>query len=87
MASALIALMLEANPELTWRDVQHVIVRTSKAKGMRADDWTVNGAGFNVSHVFGFGLMDAAAMTHVAQTWIRVPEHKHCTTSLIGRTR
>ena len=27
MAAAIIALALEANPDLTWRDVQHIIVR------------------------------------------------------------
>ena len=30
MAAAIIALTLEANPDLTWRDVQHVMVRTSR---------------------------------------------------------
>ena len=29
MAAGIVALALEANPELTWRDVQHIIVRTS----------------------------------------------------------
>ena len=33
MASAIIALALEANPSLTWRDVQHLIVQTSRPLG------------------------------------------------------
>ena len=33
IASAIIALTLEANPDLTWRDVQHLIVRTARAVG------------------------------------------------------
>lgn len=31
MAAAIIALALEANPLLSWRDVQHIIVKTSRA--------------------------------------------------------
>ena len=82
MAAGVIALMLQANSNLTWRDVQHVIVRTSKANGLQADDWVVNGAGFNVSHVFGFGLLDAAAGTYVSRLWSEVPIQKKCITSL-----
>jgi len=78
MAAGVVALMLQANPNLTWRDVQHIIVRTANSQGLRAHDWVVNGAGFNVSHIFGFGLLDAASMTHVAKTWVEVPEQREC---------
>jgi len=33
LASGIIALTLEANPQLTWRDVQHIIVRTARPIG------------------------------------------------------
>ena len=33
MAAGIVALALEANPELSWRDVQHIIVRTSIPRG------------------------------------------------------
>jgi len=85
MASGLIALMLEANSELTWRDVQHIIVRTSNSRGLLANDWVLNGAGYNVSHVFGFGLMDAVSMTQVASSWTQVPAQKICTTAMVQR--
>lgn len=81
MAAAVIALMLEANKNLTWRDVQHIIVRTSNPRGLQADDWMTNGAGYQVSHVFGFGLMDALQLTHVSKTWKTVPEQKRCSDS------
>ena len=35
MAAAIIALTLEANPSLTWRDVQHIMIRTSRL------DWLI----------------------------------------------
>lgn len=34
------------SPLLTWRDVQHIIVQTSKAHHLIAPDWRVNGAGY-----------------------------------------
>ena len=59
IAAGIIALALEANPALTWRDVQHLIVRTSKTKNLKASDWKTNGVGRKFSHSYGFGLMDA----------------------------
>lgn len=84
MAAGVIALMLDANQNLTWRDVQHIIVQTSNPYGLQANDWVVNGAGYNVSHVFGFGLMDAARLTHVSKNWKTVPEQKQCPVSPIA---
>ena len=70
MAAGIVALALEANPELNWRDIQHITVRTSRPKGnLKAEDWSTNGVGRQFSHAFGFGLMDAGAMTRE----IRVP--------------
>jgi len=78
MAAGIIALVLEANPKLTWRDLQHITVRTAKKANLKANDWTRNGAGYNVSHAFGFGLMDAGAMVKLAKNWTTVPEQKVC---------
>ena len=73
MAAAIIALVLEANPSLTWRDVQHIIVRTSQPRNLRATDWQTNGMGRMVSHSYGYGLMDSAAMVRSAKVWTLVP--------------
>jgi len=62
MAAGMIALALEANRNLTWRDVQHLIVETAKPKYLNALDWKTNGVGRRVSHAFGFGMMDAAQL-------------------------
>merc|ERR1711983_57819 len=78
MAAGIIALVLEANPKLNWRDVQHIIVRNAKRANQRADDWITNGAGYNISHAFGFGLMDAGAMVRMAETWKTVPDQQKC---------
>ncbi|XP_068560404.1 proprotein convertase subtilisin/kexin type 5b isoform X2 [Cebidichthys violaceus] len=81
MAAAIVALALEANPLLTWRDVQHIIVKTSRAGHLSAPDWKTNAAGYNVSHLYGFGLMDAEAMVKEAERWKQVPIQHVCVES------
>ena len=73
MAAGIIALTLEANPSLTWRDVQHLVVKTSQPRNLRATDWLTNGLGRKVSHSYGYGLMDTAAMVKLAKNWTLVP--------------
>lgn len=34
------------SPFLTWRDIQHIIVRTSRAGHLNANDWKTNAAGY-----------------------------------------
>ncbi|CAL2027284.1 unnamed protein product [Caenorhabditis brenneri] len=78
LAAGIVALALEANPNLTWRDLQHIVIRTAKPINLRAGDWAQNGVGRNVSHSFGYGLMDAGAMVKLAKVWKRVDEQHRC---------
>ncbi|CAI8020344.1 Furin [Geodia barretti] len=74
MVSGIIALALEANPSLTWRDVQYLIVYTANPNLTNdTDNLTWNGAGRAVSRQYGFGVMDAEAMVTRARHWINVP--------------
>lgn len=78
LASAAIALCLEANPELTWRDVQHVIVESAEPVDTADADWTTNGAGIPINHNYGFGQLDAALMLEAAIGWTPVaPQIAH----------
>uniref|UniRef100_A0A8C6MKF6 Furin (paired basic amino acid cleaving enzyme) b n=1 Tax=Nothobranchius furzeri TaxID=105023 RepID=A0A8C6MKF6_NOTFU len=45
LAAGIIALALEANMNLTWRDMQHLVVRTSLPGHLIAGDWKTNGVG------------------------------------------
>ncbi|XP_029590984.1 endoprotease bli isoform X3 [Salmo trutta] len=45
IAAAILALVLETNPDLTWRDVQHLIAMTAKVPDPKEPGWSVNGAG------------------------------------------
>lgn len=72
LASGVIALMLDANPNLTWRDVQHLLVENGVKIDAANADWTINGAGYDVNHNYGFGSLDAAALCQAAATWQNV---------------
>ncbi|PRD33332.1 UNVERIFIED_CONTAM: Fur1 [Trichonephila clavipes] len=78
LAAGICALALDANPNLTWRDMQHIVVRTAKPENLFARDWATNGVGRNVSHSFGYGMMDAYAMVKLARIWTSVPQQKIC---------
>jgi furin len=78
IAAGIIALALEANPELTWRDVQYLIVETSRPFNVNRNDWQLNAAGRYYSHNFGFGLMNAGRMVELAHKWKNVGKQLKC---------
>ncbi|XP_073835779.1 furin-like protease 1, isoforms 1/1-X/2 isoform X1 [Musca autumnalis] len=78
LAAGIAALVLESNKNLTWRDMQHIVVRTAKPANLIDPTWSKNGVGRRVSHSFGYGLMDAAAMVRLARQWKTVPEQQRC---------
>ena len=63
LVSGVVALVLEANPSLTWRDVQGVLAATARTNFTDEDDeagqWTTNAAGVKHSYKYGFGLVGA----------------------------
>jgi subtilisin-like proprotein convertase family protein len=73
--SGAVALMLEANPDLTWRDVKYILAKTAeKVKPNTApryvgnyvatQGWVTNAAGYPFHNWYGFGRVDVdAAMT------------------------
>ncbi|XP_053933752.1 furin isoform X2 [Cuculus canorus] len=78
LAAGIIALALEANKNLTWRDMQHLVVQTSKPAHLNANDWVTNGVGRKVSHSYGYGLLDAGAMVSLAKNWTTVGPQRKC---------
>ncbi|MEE2759220.1 MAG: S8 family serine peptidase, partial [Candidatus Thermoplasmatota archaeon] len=72
LASGVIALMLEANANLTWRDVQHILVHSSRVNDANDNSWNVNGVGHDVSHKYGFGAVDASRAVALAENWTNV---------------
>jgi subtilisin-like proprotein convertase family protein len=72
LAAGVIAMMLEANPELTWRDVQHVLVNSARICDPNHPGWTTNAAGHDVNHAYGFGAVDAFEAVSLAGSWVNV---------------
>uniref|UniRef100_A0A8C9U2I7 Neuroendocrine convertase 1 n=1 Tax=Scleropages formosus TaxID=113540 RepID=A0A8C9U2I7_SCLFO len=81
LAAGIFALALEENPDLTWRDLQHLVVWTSEFDPLANNPgWKKNGAGLMVNSRFGFGLLNAKALVDLAdpKVWKHVPEKKQC---------
>lgn len=76
IVSGVVALMLQANPGLGYRDIQAILALSARQTGeSSASDWAFNGAarwnggGMHVSHDFGYGMVDALAAVRLAETW------------------
>ncbi|KAI1296557.1 Neuroendocrine convertase 1 [Halotydeus destructor] len=83
LATGIIALLLEANGNLTWRDVQHLVVYTSNFRPLSDNKgWKRNGQGLMYSSRFGFGLLDAAELVKSSLKWTNVPAKTSCLTRI-----
>jgi subtilisin-like proprotein convertase family protein len=71
--SGLVALLLSANPNLSWRDVQLILILSARQFDLADPDLRTNGAGFRVSHNVGFGVPDAGQAVRLAQNWTNRP--------------
>jgi subtilisin family serine protease len=71
--SGLAALLLSANPNLTYRDVQQVLIFSSRHFDFADPDLKTNGAGLLVSHNVGFGVPDAGVAVNLALHWPNRP--------------
>ncbi len=83
--AGVVALMLEANPNLTWRDVRTILMKSARRidasrvatklslpsgeSYIAEPAWTRNAAGLWFDNWYGFGLVDAKAAVDVARTY------------------
>ena len=83
-AAGVVALMLQKNPALGWRDVKEILIRSAQKISSTDSDWSDNSAGFHFNHKFGAGLVDATAAVHLAANWIDLPPAISTSVSLSG---
>jgi subtilisin family serine protease/subtilisin-like proprotein convertase family protein len=85
VTSGSIALLLEANPNLTWRDVKYILAKTATKidadfAGVKINikdgvtyqaeqGWIDNAAGFHFSNWYGFGLVNVAEGVKLAKNY------------------
>ena len=75
LASGVIALMLQANPQLGWRDVKEILLRSGKKLSPTDTDWVSRTGGqpslpvIKHNHRFGGGMVDAGAAVALALNW------------------
>jgi subtilisin family serine protease len=69
LATGVVALMLEANPNLGWRDVQEIMMRSAKVVDPMMGEWQYNHMGMPMSHNYGAGVVDATHAVRLAQVW------------------
>jgi subtilisin-like proprotein convertase family protein/subtilisin family serine protease len=67
------ALILSANPQLSYRDVQQIMLLSARHFDPQDPDLTTNSAGLVVSHNDGFGVPDAGVAVQLALIWTNRP--------------
>ena len=78
MVSGVAALMRQANPSLTWRDLKLILAASARKNDPTNTGWA-NGARkygstsatdlYNFNHEYGFGVVDAKAAVDMARGW------------------
>ncbi len=74
LVSGVIALILESNPNLGWRDIQEILIRSARKIDAGNSGWVNNGAGFHFHHGYGAGMIDAKASVNLAKQWTNLKQ-------------
>ena len=76
IVSGIVALMLEANPNLGYRDVQQILALSARKINDPSTQWSDNaahgwnGGGMHTSNDYGFGEVDARAAVRLSEAWM-----------------
>lgn len=84
LAAGVITLILQANPNLGWRDVQEILIKSATKNSPTDTDWILNGSGLKFNHKFGAGLINADAAVTLAKTWTNLPAQQSISSAQTG---
>ncbi|MEA2027494.1 MAG: S8 family serine peptidase, partial [Campylobacterota bacterium] len=88
MVSGAIGLVLEACPNLTWRDIRYILAKTSKRIDRYNDSWVRNGAGIYHSIDYGYGLIQPRTMIELCQNdYEELPSQRSFQKTIYPRTK
>ena len=68
LGAGIFALALSVRPELTWRDLQHILVQTAVPINEH-EQWDETFIGKKFSHTYGYGKLDAYRIVEAAKSW------------------
>ncbi|XP_006458038.1 hypothetical protein AGABI2DRAFT_199236 [Agaricus bisporus var. bisporus H97] len=71
-AAGVFVLALQARPDLSWRDIQHLSVETARIVNPDDKDWEKTATGRLYSYKYGYGAIDAYAFVKAAESWTPV---------------
>jgi len=74
--SGVVALMLQANPFVTYRDIKIILAKTARQNDVTDNDWKLNGAGLHFNNKYGFGVIDASNAVKMASDFQSVGSYK-----------
>ena len=88
--SGIIALLRQANSDLTWRDIKLILAESAEQVDNESEVHSVNGLGWQDAgnghrdrnrtykhhHDYGFGLINASAALTLARDWPRLPAYR-----------
>lgn len=75
IVAGVVALMLQANKNLGYRDIQEILAYSSRLNDPTDPSWhnnganNANGGGLHFNEYLGFGMVDATAAVRLAETW------------------
>ncbi|TYJ56245.1 hypothetical protein B9479_003090 [Cryptococcus floricola] len=72
LGAGVFALALGVRPDLTWRDMQHIAVRSAVHFNPDDPDWEKTATGRKFSYKYGYGRLDAGLYVEAAQQWKNV---------------
>ena len=82
IVSGVAALLRQANPDLTWRDLKLILAASARKNDAANSGWEEGSRKYGVgssadryhfNHEYGFGMVDAKAAVDMARGWTNVP--------------
>ena len=90
--SGVVALMLQANPLLGYRDVMEILAYSARNSDPSSPGWQTNdahdwnGGGLHFNADYGFGMVDATAAVRLAESWQKQSTYSNLSSEGVAHT-